>query len=440
MVLTTRARRWLDRWGPILPVLVAELVILLGFGALLPVLPLYVMDQGVDAPTLGLILAAWSIAKLVAEPVFGYLADRTSRKPFLVGGALVLAVAMALPVVYHTAFALFLLRALAGAAAGAYDPAARGIIVDATPAGARGEAFGLYASFQMGGFLLGPVLGAFGASLGGGFTFPFLLCGALTAVAAVILVLALPSHPHVPTAPAEPGHAPPPVHPVLVEPPFSATTAGIPAADETPPSSARAPMRALLNRCLVASVVMNFGFSLAFGVYEVVWSLFLTDLGASIEWIGLTFALFGLGMMLVSPWAGRLVDRFGSIRFVAVSGTVIIVAGVLYAVSTEPIFPSLVVPFESVAEAFLTPALFALVAVGSPVGRSSTAQGIFGAVGTIGLIVATLSAGALWDIGRVWPFLFFVVGSTLCMLLGLAIVRSEPRASAAAETPSLAGA
>ena len=93
----TAIRRWLVRWGPLLPILVAELIILLGFGALLPVLPLFVTEHGIDVPTLGLITAAWSIAKLVTEPVFGYFADRTSRKPFLIGGALVLAVVTVLP-------------------------------------------------------------------------------------------------------------------------------------------------------------------------------------------------------------------------------------------------------------------------------------------------------------------------------------------------------
>src|SRR5262245_2988650 len=84
-----RIQRWLETWRPLLPVLFAESVILLGFGALLPVMPLYVQEHGIDLPTLGLIVAAWSIAKLVAEPIFGYLADHTSRKPFLVGGAIV---------------------------------------------------------------------------------------------------------------------------------------------------------------------------------------------------------------------------------------------------------------------------------------------------------------------------------------------------------------
>ena len=118
----TSARRWIRRWRPLLPILIAEFIILLGFGALLPVLPLYVVEHGIDVPTLGLIAAAWSIAKLIAEPIFGYLADRTVRKPFLVGGAVVLGIATMLPLVFTTAAALFVLRFISGAAAGAYDP------------------------------------------------------------------------------------------------------------------------------------------------------------------------------------------------------------------------------------------------------------------------------------------------------------------------------
>jgi DHA1 family multidrug resistance protein-like MFS transporter len=429
-----RARRWLDTWRPLLPVLFAEFVILLGFGALLPVMPLYVQEHGIDLPTLGLIVAAWSIAKLVAEPTFGYLADRTSRKPFLVGGAIVIAIATVLPVWFTSAAAFILLRGISGAAAGAYDPAARGMIVDATPHDERGEAFGIYASFQMGGFVLGPVVGAIGASVIGGYTFPFVLTGALTLVAALILVVALPAHPHVVDDPERHSELPR----GLAEPPFSATTAGIPGPDE--PSTSPAPLSALLNATLIAALVIHFGMALAYGVYEVIWSLFLTDLGASIEWVGLTFALFGLPVMLVSPVAGKLVDRYGPIRFAAVGGAVVAASGVLYALAAEPLFPSLVVPFEALAEAFLMPALFALVALGSPAGRSSTAQGLFGAVGTIGLIVASVSAGVLYDLGQVWPFVFFVIGAGGCLALGLAIYRWAPSAQTASGSESLAEA
>ena len=230
--------------------------------------------------------------------------------------------------------------------------------------------------------------------------------------------MTLPGKPRVVEEPADrapgrrrPGQPPPAAPGRPSEPPFSASTAGIPAADEAA-GEARAPLRDLLNVSLGVALIMNFGFSLAFGVYEVIWSLFLQDLGASIEWVGLTFALFGLPMMLVSPFAGRLVDRSGPIRFAVAGGLVICIAGVVYGISSEPLVPSAMVPVEAVAEAFLLPALYALVAFGSPAGRSSTAQGIFGAVGTIGLIVATLSAGWLWELGRAWPFAFFVIGAS----------------------------
>src|SRR3989304_120490 len=61
--LTARARAWLARWRPVMPILVAEFVVVVGFGALLPVLPLYVVDPGVDPATLGIILAAWPAAR-----------------------------------------------------------------------------------------------------------------------------------------------------------------------------------------------------------------------------------------------------------------------------------------------------------------------------------------------------------------------------------------
>ena len=72
-------RAWLDRWGGILPLLLAEFVVWLGFGGLLPVLPLYFTEQGIDLATLGLVIAAWPAARLVSEPIFGWLADRTAR-------------------------------------------------------------------------------------------------------------------------------------------------------------------------------------------------------------------------------------------------------------------------------------------------------------------------------------------------------------------------
>ena len=139
----SRVAAWLDRWGDLLPLLVAEFVVWLGFGGLLPVLPLYFVEQGIDLSTLGLVIAAWPAARLVSEPIFGWLADRTARVPLMVVGLLATGLFEMLPLVLTGPVAFMILRAGAGLGAAIYDPAARGYLTDATPPERRGEAFGL---------------------------------------------------------------------------------------------------------------------------------------------------------------------------------------------------------------------------------------------------------------------------------------------------------
>jgi hypothetical protein len=43
-------------------------------------------------------------------------------------------------------------------------------------------------------------------------------------------------------------------------------------------------------------------------------------------------------------------------------------------------------------------------------------------VGTNGLIVATITAGVLWESGRSWPFASFVVGAGTSLVLELDIL------------------
>ena len=94
-----RVATWLERWRPILPLLIAEFVVWLGFGGLLPVLPLYLTEHGIDLATLGLIVAAWPAARLLSEPIFGWIADRTARVPLMVIGLVATGIFGALPLV-----------------------------------------------------------------------------------------------------------------------------------------------------------------------------------------------------------------------------------------------------------------------------------------------------------------------------------------------------
>jgi MFS family permease len=413
-----RVRAWLDRWGDVVPLLLAEFIVWLGFGALLPVLPLYFTEQGVDLALLGLVIAAWPAARLVGEPIFGYLADRTARVPLMVIGLIATGIFSFLPLVFTGPLAFVLLRAGSGLATAAYDPAARGYLTDATPPDRRGEAFGLYGAVQMGGLLLGPAIGALGALYFGGISFVFVF-GAVAAFLAAIPIglrgreTEARTHP----APAADSTQFPPEAPSTTRRAAAAVDADRGTREA---ADASAPIR-LWNRGLIAVLVINAGGYFAGGTYEVIWSLFLQKLGAGLDLIGLTFAMFGLPVLLLSPFAGRLVDRRGSRTFIVVGSILPVLMGLAYTRISDPLLAVPMILIEATGFAMLNPALYAVVAANSPPGRSSTAQGIFGAAGTVGFIVASLIAGVLAEKDIVYPFYVFGAVLTVSLVVGLLI-------------------
>lgn len=390
-----RAARWLARWGPVLPLLIAEATIWIGFGALLPVLPLWITGHGTDLPTLGIVIAAWPAARLVGEPLFGRLADTGPRKAMMVTGLVAASVFAILPLYLTGPLAFLVLRALAGTAAALYDPAARGYLMDAVPPERHGETFGMYAAAQMGGLMLGPVVGGVTAGLAGDPAVVFWVAGIALLVSAVVVAARVPD--------------------------LGRRAAGPDAVpDEDGLDREGRPVR-LLNVLLVAALVMNVGAYFTSGTYEVVWSLYLTSLGADLTAIGLTFASFGLPILLLSPLTGRLIDRTGGYRPLVGGMVVMAGCGAIYPLVPEVWWVVLLGLVEGTGLAFAGPALFALVARAAPPGRSSTAQGVFGAAGTVGTIVASLGSGVLATVDLRLPLFATAFIALGALLLGLLV-------------------
>ena len=430
------ASAWLTRWGRVLPLFAAELIVWLGFGALLPIMPLYFTQHGVGIEALGIVIAAWPGARLVGEPIFGWVADRISRPPLMVAGLVLTGVALALPLALTGPIEFLVLRAFAGLATAIYDPAARGFLTDETPPDRRGEAFGLYGAAQMAGLLLGPAIGGIGAAAFGGFAFVFAFGAVSTLVAALAVGLAVHETASKPTG--MPSRRRPPSGLSYDTTDFPSETpivqrraaAEALADEEASPDSAVVDGRrdaagrnvtSLRNRLLVAAIFLNAGGYFAGGIYEVIWSLFLQAKGASLDFIGLTFAWFALPVLVVSPFAGRLVDRRGTYWFVVVGSLGPIVAAPSYTLITDPLQSIPLLFLESMGFAIINPALFAVVAAGSPRGKSSTAQGLFGASGTIGTIIASIVTGYLASLDIRYPFLVGAVVMLIALVAGLAV-------------------
>jgi MFS family permease len=196
-----------------------------------------------------------------------------------------------------------------------------------------------------------------------------------------------------------------------------------------------------MNRGLIAALVINAGGNYAAGTYDVIWSLFLQGLGAGLGLIGLTFAMFGLPILILSPMAGRLVDRRGSFAFIVIGSIMPIVVGLVYPRLSDPNLAIPLILVEATGFAFLNPALYTLVAANSPPGRSSTAQGIFGAAGTVGFIISSLVAGVLASEDIVLPFYVFSAVLGVSLVLGLLIggPRLRLRGTPGAGAPAAAG-
>ncbi len=401
-----------------LPLLAAEGVIALGFGAILPILTIFYTQHGVDLPELGIVVAAWPAARLFSEPLFGRLADRVSRKWMMVMALGVSAVAVALPVAVSGTAAFIVLRAIAGLAAAAYDPAARGYLMDVNPPERQGETFGLYGSAQMGGFMVGPAVGGIAAAITGEPTVVFWVFGlAYAASAAVVLVRVAD------LGRAEAGSR--------LSAPAGEIGAGLagpaePTGGEAEPTDGEAEPDApqpgrLLNRLLVVALVVNAGAYLASGTYEVIWSVYMTSLGASFALIGVSFFTFSLPVLVLSPFTGRFVDREGGFLALVLGGVGVAACGLAY-----PLVPSVwwmigLGLVEGTAAAFSSPALYTLVARAAPPGRSSTAQGLFGAAGTSGTIVASVATGVLAAIDLRLPFVAMGLATLVMLAAGLVV-------------------
>lgn len=381
-----------------MPLFVAEFILWIGFGALLPVLPIYFTEHGVDIALLGVVVAAWPAAKLVTEPIFGWVADHArSRVPLMAAGLLISGVAIGLSVIFTGPVPFFILRAIAGLGTAMYDPAARGVVTDATPPDARGEAFGVYGAAQMGGLLLGPAFGGLGAAMFGGLAFVFGFSALALALGALAVFLRVrdPKGASNPTTAA--GEVP--------------TDAAV---DETPGFGP--PPASLWNRLIAIAILINFAGWFSGGMYEVVWSLFLTDRGAGLDLVGLTFATFAVPVLVLSPAAGRWVDRRGPTPFM-IGGVLLMSAmAASYPFIPDPRWAVPMIAIEGTGFALLGPASYAVIAAGSPLGRSSTAQGIVAAFGTFATISASIMAGILAAIDLRYPFW---IGAAVAIVLAL---------------------
>lgn len=162
---------------------------LVGFGIVIPVLPLYAERFGASPIVIGLLLAVYSLMSFLFAPVLGRLSDRVGRRPVLLVsilgsslGFLIMGLAGSLPF-------LFLGRIIDGITGGNISTA-QAYIADLTPPHERSKGMGLIgAAFGLG-FIFGPAIGGILSYFS--LAAPLLFAAALAAMNAAAVYFFLP--------------------------------------------------------------------------------------------------------------------------------------------------------------------------------------------------------------------------------------------------------
>jgi multidrug resistance protein len=144
--------------SPLATILLVVFVDLIGFGMIIPILPLYAKSFQAAEWQIGLLLACYSFMQFLASPVLGYISDRIGRKPVLLVSLIGSAIGYAVMASAASLTMLFIARIIAGIC-GASVGTAAAYIADITPPENRSRRMGLIGAAFGVGFVLGPAIG-----------------------------------------------------------------------------------------------------------------------------------------------------------------------------------------------------------------------------------------------------------------------------------------
>jgi len=177
--------------SPLLVIFITVFIDLIGFGIVIPVLPLYTEGTrfNASARAVGLLFASYSLMQLIFTPILGRLSDRYGRRPVLLFCLLGTSLGFLILGFATTLWMLFAGRIIDGITGGNISTA-QAYIADVTTPENRAKGMGMIgAAFGLG-FIFGPALG--GVLSKWGISVPFLFASGLAFANATLLYFVLP--------------------------------------------------------------------------------------------------------------------------------------------------------------------------------------------------------------------------------------------------------
>jgi MFS family permease len=368
-----------------------------GNSILFIVVPLYVAKLPSPAFPLpetvraGILISLFGFVNAVAQPVAGALIDRINRrKPFVLGGLLLLGAATAAYTFASRYSYLLIFRVLQGIGVAAAIPATLALLANSTRQESRGGAMGVFSTFRVAGLAVGPLIGGF-LNDHYGFDTTFYVGAAFTLVGVALVQLW--------------------VREIRAE---------------KPPQEGQ-PFQ-IIDSNLLSGAILSLGFgtlvmAISFTLIVPLEQQFNMHLNETATAFGIAFSALMIARILIQIPLGRVSDRLGR-------RPLIIVGLILMAVATAPMglirttgeLVGLRV-LQGVASACIAAPVFALAGDLSSSGGEGRQMSIVTMGFGLGIALGTLSAGLLAVYSLALPF---YLGACLSLLAAWVIHRNVP--------------
>lgn len=378
--------------SPLVPIFLIIFIGLLGFGIILPLLPLYAEAFGASPLVVGVLLASYSLMQLVATPYLGALSDRIGRRPVLIISQVGTVLSFVLLGLANSLPLLFAARILDGISGGNIATA-QAVISDLVEEQDRARAYGLIgAAFGLG-FILGPAIGAL-LTQNNNYHVPAFAAAVISLVSLLLTIFLLPE-------------SLPPEKRNVQRKPKIIDLAGV--------------RRAFGYEQLGLLLIIFFLFNVAQAGFQSLFALFndrrfafgVRETGYLLAYVGL------LAVLIQGGGIGPIVRRFGE-RRVLQGGLAIGALGLVWAafVSSWPLLVVALIPV-AIGLGVSAPAANSLITRESPPSERGQMIGIAQSAAALARVVGPLAAGLAFQY-QIWgPFV--LAGLLIAAAGGLAL-------------------
>jgi DHA1 family multidrug resistance protein-like MFS transporter len=351
----------------------------LGFGSIVPAVPLYARSFDVPLWAIGLTIAAYGFARFLVGLPAGLISDRYGRRYALALGGAITVIGNVMCALAPSYLPFLFARFIAGFGAGLVITASQIMLADISTPERRGRIMATYGgvfSFAVG---IGPLPGGYLADQFG-LSAPFWAYSIMGLGAAIIAWFRVPETRllRAPAASVTPHGQPP-----AIKPSFAAQ------------------MRILTRQpgFLLISLVGFAGFfSRTGGLFSIIPVLGQERLGLTPDQIGLGLATISVMAVILAYPSGALADKYGR-KLMIVPSTIMTGISMLLFLSAPSFFWFMVASFAwSIATGIGSSAPGAYAADITPPGMNAAAMSTFRMISETGYVIGPLALGALADL------------------------------------------